>query len=310
MGNFDKDVALPAIAERKPLSPKKKSEYFWGWVFIAPLLLGFILFTAFPLLLSIFYSFTEYDLFHAPNFIWLNNFKEVFLDEFFGRSLLNALVYCIGVPVGAFVALVLSSMLVNISRGSLAYRMIFYLPTICGAVAITFIWQWMYAPTYGVLHTFLKSLGIKPITFLASEHFMGSMMVMGIWSGMGTSVLLFYSSLHNVSKTLYDAAALDGANAIQKFVYVTLPGISSVMFYIMITGILGSFQAFTNFQVMKNDQVNMASVMPVWWIYKHTGAYGYRYGYASALGLVFGLLLIIVSAIQFAVSKYWVKYDN
>ena len=102
---------------------------------------------------------------------------------------------------------------------------------------------------------------------------------------------------------------LDGANAYHKFVYITVPGVSPVMFYILITGILGSFQSFTNFQVMTNDQINYSNVMPVWWIYKFTGTYGYRYGYASALGMVFGLLLIMISGIQFLVSKFWVKYD-
>lgn len=291
-------------------SPSKRNEYFWGWFFISPLTIGFLLFTLVPLALAIFYSFTEYDLFHAPQWIGFDNFIKVFQDEFFGKSLLNALVYAIGVPVGAFIALILSSMLVNISRGSLVYRMIYYLPTICGSVAITFIWQWMYAPTYGILHTFMKSIGMQPIKFLSSKYFLGSMMVMGVWSGMGVSVLLFYSSLHNISRSLYDAASLDGANGIQKFYYVTLPGISSVLFYILITGILGSLQTFTSFQVISNDYVNLNNVMPVWWIYKFTGTYGYKYGYASALGVIFGLILILISAIQFVVSKYWVKYDS
>ena len=294
---------------KKPLSPGQKSEYLWGWIFIAPITIGFLLFIAMPLVLAVVYSFTEYDLFHAPVFIAMDNFKEVIHDEFFRKSLLNALIYALGVPVGALVALIISSLLKSISKTSLTLRMIFYLPTICGAVAIAFIWQWMYAPTYGILHLMMKRIGMKPIKFLASDNIMGSMMVMGIWSGMGVSVLLFYSSLHNISSQLYEAAELDGANSFHKFIYITLPGISPVMFYILITGILGSFQAFTNFQVMTNDQVNLSNVMPVWWIYKFTGTYGYRYGYASALGLVLGILLIIVSGIQFIVSKYWVKYD-
>ena len=296
--------------EKKRMSRARRSEYFWGWVFILPLCVGFLLFTAFPLLVSFYFSFTEYDLFHAPVWVGFANFAELFRDTFFLRGLLNALVYTIGVPVGAMLALVLASLLVHITRGSLVLSMIFYLPTICGTVAITFIWQWMYAPTYGILANFMKALGMKPIAFLSSGWIMLSMIVMGIWSGMGVSVLLFYSALHNVSRTLYDAASLDGANAFQKFIHITLPGVSPVLFYILITGILGSFQAFTNFQVMTNDAINYNNVMPVWWIYKFTGTYGYRYGYASALGLVLGIILIVISAVQFIVSKFWVKYDS
>lgn len=295
---------------RKKLSRNLKNEYFWGWVFVAPLTIGFILFTLVPVVMALSYSFTEYDLFHPPVFLGFDNFREIFHDTFFLRSLLNALVYTLGVPIGAILALVLSSLLKSVSVGSLFFRMIYYLPTICGTVAITFIWQWMYAPTYGILHLAMKNLGFEPISFLSSEYIMPSMMVMGIWSGMGISVLLFFSALHNIPSALYDAASLDGANSVQKFYYITLPGVSPVMFYILITGIIGSFQAFTNFQVISNDMVNYSNVMPVWWVYKFMGTYGYRYGYASALGLVLGLLLIVISAIQFLVSKYWVKYDT
>ncbi len=294
---------------KKRMNRAKRNEYIWGWIFIAPLSIGFLLFTAIPLILSFYFSFTEYDLFHEPVWVSLANFKELFHDAFFLRGLLNALIYTLGVPIGALFALVLASLLVHISRGSLVLRMIFYLPTICGAVAVTFIWQWMYAPTYGILAEFFKALHLPQVSFLSSGMIIVSMMVMGIWSGMGVSVLLFYSALHNVPRTLYDAASLDGANAFQKFVHITMPGVSPTSFYILITGILGSFQAFTNFQVMTGDVLTMSNVMPVWWIYKFTGPYGYRYGYASALGLVLGLILIVISGIQFVVSKFWVKYD-
>ena len=304
-----------AAPKRTKMNRRTRNEYIWGWVFITPLTVGFLLFTAFPLVLSIFYSFTSYDLFHAPEWIWFDNFIEIFTSptDWFLESLVNALIYTIGVPLGAFFSLIISSMLVNIRRGSLVYRMIFYIPTICGSVAITFIWQWMYASEYGILWDFLEGLGIQlgdEFGFLNRDNFMISMMVMGIWSGLGVSMLLFYSSLQNVPRDLYDAASLDGAGPVSKFRYITLPGISSVLFYVLITGIVGTFQAFTQFQVMTGDVISDYSVVPVWWIYRYiTGEWGYRYGYASAMGLLLGLILIIVSAVQFILSKYWVKYD-
>ena len=312
----EQEFAPPAAApKRTKMNRRKRNEYIWGWVFITPLTVGFLLFTAFPLVLSIFYSFTSYDLFHAPEWIWFDNFIEIFTSptDWFLESLVNALIYTIGVPLGAFFSLIISSMLVNIRRGSLVYRMIFYIPTICGSVAITFIWQWMYASEYGILWDFLEGLGIQlgdEFGFLNRDNFMISMMVMGIWSGLGVSMLLFYSSLQNVPRDLYDAASLDGAGPVSKFRYITLPGISSVLFYVLITGIVGTFQAFTQFQVMTGDVISDYSVVPVWWIYRYiTGEWGYRYGYASAMGLLLGLILIIVSAVQFILSKYWVKYD-
>lgn len=298
----------------KKLDRRKRNEYLWGYLFIAPLCIGFLLFTAFPLVLSFYYSFTEYNLFDPPEWIGFANFAEIFTGDtdWFLRSLLNALLYTIGVPLGAFISLVIAAMLVNISRGSSVLRMIFYIPTICGSVAITFVWQWMFASHYGILWEFLESIGFRltdSFGFLDEEHFMASMIFMGLWSGVGGSLLLFYSSLQNISHDLYDAASLDGAGPLRKFRYITLPGISPVLFYILITGIVGTFQAFTQFQVMTGDVIRDYNVMPVWWIYRYiTGEWGFRYGYASAMGLLLGLILVIVSGIQFIVSKYWVKY--
>lgn len=306
-------ASAPVPAKTK-LSKRRRNEYIWGWIFVSPLTIGFLLFTAFPLVLSVYYSFTEYDLFSAPTFVGFSNFIEIFSSntDWFLRSMLNALIFTIGVPLGAFLALVVAAMLVNISRGSTVLRMIFYIPTICGSVAITFIWQWMFASEYGILWEFLEGIGFHltdDFGFLNEENFMASMIFMGLWSGLGGGLLLFYSSLQNISRDLYDAASLDGAGPLVRFRYITLPGISPVLFYILLTGIVGSFQAFTQFQVMTGDIINEYNVMPVWWIYRYiTGEWGYQYGLASAMGLLLGLILIIISAIQFIASKYWVKY--
>ncbi len=298
------------IRENKKMSMFRKQEIVSGWLFVAPLLTGFLLFTAFPFIYAIYISFCSYDLFSPPVFEGVKNFAEIFRDEMFGYALRNVLVYSVGVPIGAGIALVLSSFIKSIHTGSLFFRMVFYIPCLCGTVAITFIWQWMYAPYYGILYKALQTLGIKPFEFLDSAHFMGSMMFMGIWSGLGVSILLFYSTLHGIPSSLYEAASIDGASAVSKFVHITLPGISPVSFYIVITGLVGSMQAFTQFQVMRGDAVSYASITPVWWIYRFTGKYGYRYGYASALGVVLGVMILAISAVQFLVSKYWVKYEE
>ena len=305
-----------ALAPRRhhKMNRRKRNEYIMGWVFIAPLTIGFLLFTAVPLVLAIYYSFTSYDLFSPPQWVWFKNFAEIFAGDtdWYMRSLLNALIFTIGVPLGAAISLAIAAMLCNISRGSTVLRMIFYIPTICGSVAITFIWQWMFASHYGILWEFLESLGFQltnAFGFLDEERFMSSMIFMGLWAGVGGSLLLFYSSLQNISHDLYDAAALDGANGFQKFWHITMPGVSPVLFYVLLTGIVGSFQAFTQFQVMTGDVISEYSVMPVWWIYRYiTGEGGYRYGLASAMGLLLGLILIVISAVQFIASKYWVKY--
>ena len=303
--NADGTVAAKENSASLFLRQERKS----GWLFCLPMILGFLLFVLFPLVYAIVISFSEYDLVNWGTF-GTANYSRMFTDEYFTRGLINAVIYALGGPVGTFVALLISAMLVSINKMSLFYRMVFYLPTLCGAVAITFIWQWMYA-TDGILMQLLADLGIDTSTFkfLDQYRFVPSMMFMGVWSGFGISVLMFYANLHNISKALYESASLDGANAYHKFIHITLPAISPTMFYIVITGIIGALQVFTQFQVMAAGE-SPYSMSPVWHIYRMSfGGGGGEFGYASAMGVVLGGIILVVTAIQFIISKLWVSYD-
>ena len=294
--------------EKRHLSTFARQELISGWVFLIPMLIGFLCFTLYPLLSSIYISLCEYNL-TSIRFVGLENFEKILRDEWFLQSLVNVLIYGLHVFIGTALSLILSSVLLSIRKGSMAFRMIYYLPTLCGAVAVTFIWQWMYAPAYGILWKTIKGLGIDLPTgfqFLTDDHFMGSMMTMSVWTGVGVSVLMFYATLNNISQSLYDAASIDGAGPFSRFMKITLPAISPVTFYVIITGLIGSLQVFTQFEVMK-PQMAIYSMTPVWWIYLQTMSLDY--GYASACGMVLGLLIIIITVIQFIVSKYWVSYD-
>lgn len=135
-----------------------------------------------------------------------------------------------------------------------------------------------------------------------------SMIIMGVWSGIGTSVLLLYSSMNGVDKSLYEAASVDGANSFQQLLHITVPAISPVVFYILFTGILGSFQDFARFQVMASNSPAEYNIMPVWEIYQQVVSGG-NLAYGCALGIILGLIIIAISALQFAVSKFWVNYE-
>ncbi len=292
---------------------KKKIDALEGMAFAAPLVIGLLLFLAFPLVYAVIISFTDYTFATANsfNFIGFQNYIDAFNDHYFVRSLLNALINCIGVPIGMALALVLSVFLTKIKCFSSFFRSVLYIPTVCGAVAITFIWSWMYQPLYGLIAQLGNVLGWGTINFLGEDLFLPSMIAMGIWSGLGTSILLLYAALKNVPKALYEAAQVDGANAVQQFFHITLPAVSPITFYILLTGISGSFQDFTRFQVMRGDQITDWSIMPVWYIYKYTtNAFNYEAGYACAMGIILGLILLAFSAVQFVASRYWVHYDE
>lgn len=293
------------------INKRKISNHIHGYLFAAPLLIGLVVFFFIPLGKAFYLSFTDYSFANIDsyNFVGFDNYIRAFQDEWFLASLLNGLINMIGVPIGIVIALVLSNFLVNNKKGSVFFRTIYYIPTICGVVAISFIWMWLYAPMYGFMQEIFSWFGVKDMTFLNEENFMASMIVMGVWSGLGTSVLLLFAQLKNISKSLYEAAAIDGCNSIQRFVHVTVPGVSPIMFYILITGLNGALQDFARFQVMKGTMTKW-SIMPVWYIYSFASSEAnYQMGYASALGIILALIIMAIYFLNQAVSKLWVHYE-
>ncbi len=280
----------------------KRQEAISGWLLIAPLTIGFLLFTVIPLGYAVYISFCEYDL-NSFIPVGFNNYIKVFSEPMFLPSLGNAGLYCLSVPVGIALALITAACIKNAKVGSMFFRMVFYIPCLCSAVAITFVWQYMYQDTFGVF----AQLGIHH-KFLNDGNIMISMMIMGIWSGIGVNVLMYYATMHGISNSMYEAASIDGANGVQQFLHITLAGVSSVSFYVLMTGIIGASQVFTQFQVMKGDP-NFATITPVWLIYIAKDSSSMGYGMASAMGIIFGLILLLITGIQFVVSKYWVNND-
>lgn len=291
------------------LKTRTLKEYAWGYALVLPLILGIVLFLLYPLVSAIVYSFTDYDLFHVPNFVGLDNYVKVFHDRVFWRSFGNIFLYSLCVPVSIFVALLLSVVLNQNLKGMSVYRVFYFIPMVCGSVAIMFIWKWMYAPYYGLLDNFLTKLGIDPPLFLDKDNFIGSMILIALWGGLGGRILLFTPTLRNISTSLYEAAKLDGAGWWQIFFHITFPAISPITFYLFITGMTGVLQEFTNFYVISGGVFSSTTIVPVWYIYLYTGEYGYQFGYASALGMIYGFVLILFVVINFIAQKWWVKYD-
>ena len=304
-----------ALEYKKPRSSahkKKIMEAITGWIFVAPLIIGLLLFLAFPLGYAVVISFTNaYATIEGAEFVGIENYVTAFEEPLFMQSMINVLITCIAVPVGIFIAVILTNLLVSNPKGSIIFKSIFYVPTICGSIAIAFIWQSMYAQGYGVINQALKNLGwiTTDINFISDKNFLISMMIMGVWAGLGTSILLLFASLKSVNKQLYEAASIDGANFLQKFRYITLPALSPTIFYILVTGISGTLQEFSRFQAMAGSHGTPDWAMsPVWFIYIRT-ANNFR-GQAAACGIILGFFILIISAFQFVASRLWVNYDS
>ena len=293
------------------LTKARRVEWLWSAIFILPITAGLLLFVIYPLITGITYSFTDYNLFDM-SFVGGANYEKVFRDVTFWKSFLNVIVFSINVPVNLVLSLVISAILNAKIKGSKVYRTIFFLPIICGAVATTFIWKWIFVSQYGLLDNILYSMGVKnpPIWMDPNQpfNFMSSMIVMTLWACLGTNILIYSATLKNISSSYYEAALIDGANAFTRFIKITVPLISPITFYLLLTNMIGSLQEFSKFKIMVGYTDN--TVLPVWYIYNFMGNFGYEYGYASALGVVYGLFLLGVAAINFILQKYWVSYDN
>lgn len=304
-----------ALEFKKPRTSahrKKVMDSIIGWIFVAPLIIGLLLFMAFPLGYAVVISFTDtYATVNGAHFVGFQNYISAFEEPLFMQGMINVLITCIAVPVGIFIAIILTNLLVSNPKCSIIFKSIFYVPTICGSIAISFIWQSMYAQGYGVINQALKNLGwiSTDINFISDKNFLISMMIMGVWSGLGTSILLLFASLKSVNKQLYEAASIDGANFLQKFRYITLPALSPTVFYILVTGISGTLQEFSRFQAMAGSHGTPDWAMsPVWFIYIRT-ANNFR-GQAAACGIILGFFILIISAFQFVGSRLWVNYDS
>ena len=308
-----KSLDLNVGKASKRINKRRVNEALWGYLCVAPLTIGLLMFLAIPLLYSLYISMTEYDLFNAPKFIGFNNFARIFSanGKEFWKSILNAFVMCIGVFISTALSLLVANILCGKIKLSSLFKSIFFVPTICSSVATTIMWKRMYDYYYGTINKILSFLfKIDHIYWLDESHVVGSIMFMTVLFGFGTSMLLYISAIKGIPSQYYEAAQIDGANVFETFFHITVPAVSSITFYILVTGLIGCLQGFTVFQVMTNGSPSN-TMMPVLLIFKYSGGdYGSFYGLASAMALILGLIIALLTAFNFLISKKWVYYES
>lgn len=306
------DLSIGKI-NKKHFSRKKTTEALWGYVCIAPLAIGLLLFLAAPLVYSLYISMTEYDLFNPPKFVKFAQFSKIFSSygKEFWQSIGNAFVMSLGVIISMALSLIVANILCGKIKCSNLFKSIFFIPTICSSVATSIMWKRMYDYQYGTINQILAFIfKTDHIYWLDEGHAVGSIIFMTVLFGFGVSMLLYISSIKGIPNSYYEAAEIDGASTMQKFLHITLPAVSPITFYILVTGLIGSLQGFTVFQVMTNGNPSN-TMMPVLLIYKYSGGdYGSFYGYAAAMALVLGIIIALLTALNFLISKKWVFYES
>ncbi len=312
MAEAIRQIPIDRSAKRRRMSKLAWRDEIEGWLFASPWIIGFVVFTAGPMIASIALSLFEYDFLTAPNWVGLNNYVAAFTaDPLFWKSLAVTSIYSfVSIPLmlvfGFMIALLMNQKIVGIY----AFRTIYYIPTILPSVAVAYLWSWILNPQFGLLNYFLSALfGIKGPGWLASESWaLPALIIMSLW-GVGAPMVIYLAGLQGIPSYLYEAADLDGASTFAKFWYVTVPMMSPIIFFNLIMGIIGSFQVFTNAYIMTQGGPNYATYFYMLYLYDSAFRY-FRMGYGSALAWVLFAVIMVLTLIQFLLGKRWVYTGN
>ncbi len=283
-----------------------------GYSFILPNIIGVMLFTLFPMVFSLIISLTDWDYtkgFGNWNLIGLQNFIEMWQDEWFTSSLINTLVFAAAVvPVTIFIALVLSVVIDKFCFAKLPIRLAMFMPYISNVVAVAIVWVMMYSP-WGPFTQLVKALGVEnPPQWLGDSHWaLPAIILMTIWSGVGYAIMIYTSAIQGLPQDIYEAAEIDGASEITKFFKLTVPFLSPTTFFLLITTFVTSFQVFAPIQIMTRGGPGTATNVLVYYIYTSAFTF-YRMGYASAMSWILFIILFAVTIIQWRGQKKWVSY--
>jgi len=295
------------------MSRTQRRNLWLGLAFVSPWIVGFVLFLAFPMVQSLWYSFTDKNVMGAGGWVGLENYRELLLrDKLFRISLYNTLyITLLGVPLSLGLSLVLALMLNLKVRGISFYRTAFYITSIVPAVAASMLWMWVLNPRYGLINDLLWRIGIKGPLWLGSPPWAKpALIIMSLW-GVGNTMLIYLSSLQDVPSQLYEAAELDGAGVWSKFRHVTLPMITPVTLFNLIMGIINSFQYFTQAFIVSQGKGGPANSTLFYTLYLYQKAFrDLQMGYAAAMGWILFLIILSLTLLIVRFSKSWVYYEG
>ena len=294
------------------MSPKSR-ENLTGYLFIAPWLIGFLVFTFGPFIQSFYLSFTRYNIVQPPKFIGLANYRMMlFDDELFWKSLWVTIRFALcSVPMVLVVGVLLALLLNSNVKGIAAFRTIFYLPSIIPTVATTSIFMWILNPQVGMVNQILDLIGIKGPAWLSDPTWTPwSLVFMSVW-GAGGSMVIYLAGLKDIPTYLNEAATLDGAGPIQKLKAVTLPMLSPVIFFNLVMGIIGTFQYFTQAFMISKGQGGPEDSTMFYALYMFQRSWKYMdMGYGSAMAWVLFVIIILITAVIFRSHTRWVHYGK
>ena len=263
-----------------------------------------LIFGIFPILMALYFSFTDYNIIEPANWIGFANFQKIFQDEFFFVSLRNTLVYTfLYVPLGLIVALGTAILLNKKVKVTNLFRTFFYLPVLCSTVATATIWYWLLNPQYGLLNQLLRLIGIDGPAWLYSSNWaMTAIVIMSVWMTFGGNMMIFLAGLQGINPALYEAADIEGASSWQKFRHITWLQLSKTTFLVTTQLIIGAFQVFDQAYMLTKGGPGNSTITLVYYIY-NKGFGGLEMGYASALSFILFLIIFVFSLVNMKLTN-------
>jgi len=283
-----------------------------GWLAISPWIVGFLIFTLGPVVASLYFSFTKYDVISSPRWVGLANYRRLFTkDELFPKALWNTFVYTIlYVPLHTILALLIATLLNEARKAKGIYRTVFYLPSITPAVATAYLWITLLNPNDGLVNRTLRFLHLPAPAWTVDPNWTKMTVVISQLWVLGGAMIIFLAALNGVPQTLYEAATLDGAGVLRRFWNVTVPMISGVIFFVATVALINAFQVFTQSYVMfdENGGPEHSAIFAVMYLFQRAFAY-FQMGYAAAIAWVLFVIIVTFTVLQFGISKRFVYYE-
>ncbi len=291
------------------ISPRRRRGYLTFIAFIAPNFILFGIFTFWPFVNSFVLSLTKWNMIGAAKYVQFDNYDKMWNDPVFWQVLKNTVYLALGVVVVKLVlALALALLLNQRLAGRTLYRAIIFSPTFTTSVAVAMVWSWIFDPFYGVLRVPLSWMGLPSPEWLSDVNWsLPAIIIVSIWSGLGYDMVIFLAGLQGVPRVFYEAARVDGASSWQVFRNITFPLLSPTTFFLSITSIINAFKTFDIVSVMTGGGPLNSSNVYIHYVYQNAFQW-FRMGYASALAVVFFIIILIITIIQFRISRRWVHY--
>ena len=292
-------------------SSMARREALTFYVMILPWAIGFLSFIAYPMVRSLYLSFTRYNLKAAPHWIGLDNYVTMFTkDDLFWQSFKVTVLFVLGsVPIGTIFALLVAMILAQNLRGVNFWRTIYFMPTMVSGVAIAVMWTYLLNPQYGLVNELLDMFGVKGPGWIASPTWALPSLVMMSWWSIGGQMVIYLAGLKGIPKELYEAAEIDGAAEWAKFRYVTIPMLSPTIFFNVILGLIGAFQVFEGPLVLTSGGPNNATLTYVLNLYNEAFRF-IHFGYASALAWFLFAVIMVMTLLVVRSSAVWVYYET